>query len=86
MLRSLCPLHLNRRFESGEGDVLVRRIRRDAVFTGAEDGEHAVVAVNCGAARAGLTLVAGVRSVAEIDAASALQKVATSGRHVPQLG
>ncbi len=45
----------------------------------------AVVAVDGGAAGAGLALVAGVGGVAEVDAAGALEQVAGGGGHVAEL-
>ena len=82
---ALCSLDLNCRLKRGERNVLVGRIGCDAVLAGAEDGERAVVAVDCGAAGAGFALVAGVGGVAEIDAAGALQQIAAGGGHVAKL-
>src|SRR3954469_7593746 len=53
--------------------------------TGAENGFGAIDALKRGAARAGLTLVAGHRCIAEIRAARTLQDVAPDGRHVAEL-
>ena len=66
-------------------------VGRDAVVAGAEDGVHAMVAVDCCTACAGRALVAAISArrpsvgVAEVCAAHALQQVAARGGHVAQL-
>src|SRR5581483_11857018 len=61
------------------------RMRRDAVLRVPEHGEVAVLALACGAAGAGLALVARLRHVLEVRAARALQQVPARRREVAQL-
>ncbi len=63
----------------------VRRMRRDALVAGAEDGVPAVEAVQGRAAAAGIALVARRRRVAEVAAPHPLAQVAAHRGHVPQL-
>ncbi len=72
-------------FEGDEGDGHVRGVRGDAVLAGAEDGEGAVGAGDCGAAGAGVAFVAREGGVAEVHAAGALEEVAGGGGHVAEL-
>src|SRR5690242_14985870 len=61
----------------------VRGMHRDAIRARAEDGVDAVVALERGAARAWMTLVAGAEGgVVKVVAARALQEVAADRRHV----
>ena len=71
--------------EGGEGDAHVGGVGGDALVAGAEEGVHAVEAVDGRAAGAGLALVAGIGGVAEIGAAGALHEVAGGGGHVAEL-
>ena len=82
---ALRPFNLDGGFERGEGDVLVGGVGGDAIFAGAENREHAVVAVDGRTAGAGVALVAWVDSVAEVDAAGPLEEIAASSRHIAEL-
>ena len=78
-------LDMHRRFQRGQGHAHIGRIRRDAVFARAEDGQTTVDSGDGRAARAGLALVARHIGSAEIHAPSSLQQIASGGRHVPKL-
>jgi hypothetical protein len=83
---ALGALNLDRGFKGGEGNVLVGGVGGDAVLARAEDGEHAVVAIDSRTPGARLPLVARVGGVAEIDATGALEQIAGGGSHIAQLG
>jgi hypothetical protein len=72
-------------FQHRERHAHVRRMRRDAGVTAAEDRVHAIVAVDGGAAAARLAFVAGRRCVVEVVAAGALQEVAARRCHITEL-
>ena len=72
--------------ERGERDGQIGRMRSDARLRAAEDGVHAVLAIDRRAAAAGIALVARrERQLAEVRAARALHQVAADRRHVAQL-
>ena len=68
--------------ECDERNGHVRGMRGNTVRARAEDGVHAIVAVQRRTARARLPLVAWSRGIAEVQAAGALQQVAARRRHV----
>ena len=73
------------RLQYRERDAHVRWVDRDAGFARTEDRVHAIVAVNGGAAAAGLSFVAGRRSVVEVMAARTLEEISACRGHVAQL-
>lgn len=76
---------MNLRVQQRQRHAYVGRVRRDAGVAGAEDGVHAILAVDGGAAAARLALIAGRRCIVEVAAARALQEVAARRRHIAQL-
>jgi len=64
----------------------IRRMRRDTVIAGTQDGVNAVKTGNRGAAGAGISLIAGFCDVIEIVTAGSLQQIAAGGGLVAQLG
>ncbi len=82
---ALWSLNLNCRLQSGKSNILIGRIRCDAILASAQDGKRTVMALDCRAAGAGLALVAYVRGVAEVNAAGPLQQIPSGRRHVAKL-
>ena len=81
-----CSLYLDRRFQRGKRDILIRGIGGYAILASAEDGQHSVVTADGRASGARLAFIAGMRRVAEVWTASALQQIAAGRRHIAQLG
>jgi hypothetical protein len=63
------------RLQSGECDVLIRRVCGDTVFTGAQNGQRSIEAFDRGATRPRLSLIARRSGVSEIDASGPLHQV-----------
>src|SRR3984893_11133186 len=77
--------NMDLRLQDRERHAHVGWVRRDAGLTAAEDGVHAIVAVDCRATAARLAFVAGRRYVVEVMAARTLQEVAARRCHVAEL-
>src|ERR1700747_1319854 len=73
------------RFQRGERDAHVRRMRGDAVLARPQDRVHAVDPFDRGAAAARFALIARRGRIVEIEAARSLQEIAPGGGHVAQL-
>ena len=71
--------------ERHQCDREIRGVGGDAMVAGAKDGVATIDAVDGGAARSGIALVASCIEAAEIGAAHALQEVAADRGHVAQL-
>jgi len=79
-------LHMDDCLKGHQGHGHIARMRRDAVLASAQNCVGTVVTGDRRAPRAWITLVAlGEAGVAKVGAAGALQKIASSSRHVPQL-
>ena len=80
------PDEIDRRVERHQGLGEIAGIGGDAGLADAEHGVDAVDTFHRGAARAGIALVAvGIRGVAKISAAGALENIAAEARHVADL-
>ncbi len=75
----------DRRIESGERNAHVRRMCRDAVLAGSEDGMDSVHTVDRRTTGSRRTLVARRRRIVEVVAAGALQEVAAHTGRVAEL-
>ena len=82
---TLGPAYMDRRSECGHRDVHIRRIRGNAVFARAENGQTPVGSGDRGATRPRLTFVAWHRGVAEIHTPGPLEEIASGRRHVSKL-
>ena len=83
--RSIGRAQLHRGVQDDQRDGQVGGMAGDAVIARPEDREHAVLALDRGAAGAGSPLVAGETGVAEIAASCALQQVPADCAHVADL-
>src|SRR5437588_7008110 len=73
------------RIQRGEGDAHIARMHGDAARRMAKNRVDSVETVDGGTAGAGLSLVAGERSVIKVVATRSLQKISGGGGHVAQL-
>src|SRR5215203_1394051 len=79
------PAYLQGGAERHKRNSEVGRMSSYAGVTGAQNGMTGVHAIDCRAARAWSTLVAGRVEHAKIRTARTLQQVATDGRHIAKL-
>src|SRR4030095_5637012 len=79
------PAYVHLGLERHESDGEVTGIDGDAVRAAAQDRVEPVLSLLRGAAAAGLATVARCRDVAEVEAARALQEVASDAGHVADL-
>ncbi|KPZ03471.1 sensory box/GGDEF domain/EAL domain-containing protein [Pseudomonas syringae pv. spinaceae] len=79
------PFDMHHGIQRSQRHAHVRRVRGNAIVTGAEDRVVAIQAITCGATGAGLALVARHAGVVEVIATGALQQVTARAGHVAQL-